>query len=226
MPVKLVPVLALIAVVVSVGFADSINPSTVGPALYLATYRDGGRSLLGFIAGVFAVSTTAGIAAILGPGRLLLSRHPTPHTEHVAELVAGLGLLVVGIVLWFLRGRVGAHVAEREQMVGRSAILVGAGIMAVELPTALPYFAVLLAVAGSGRAWATQVSLVILFNAVFVAPLFAVLLVRWLTGQRGLEWLERQRQALERRAGEAVAILVLLIAVILIAVGAVGLARG
>jgi len=219
-------VLALIGVVVSVGFADSINPSTVGPALYLATYRGGGRSLLGFIAGVFAVSAAAGVALVLGPGRLLLSHHPTPHTEHAAELAAGVCLLVVGIALWFLRGRVAAHVAEREHRVGRSAVLVGAGIMAVELPTALPYFAVLLAVAGSDRARAIQVLLVLLFNAVFVAPLFAVLLVRRVAGQRGLHWLERKRRALERRAGEAAATLVLLIALILIAVGAVGLARG
>lgn len=218
--------LALIGVVVSVGFADSINPSTVGPALYVATYRDGGRSLLGFIAGVFAVSAAAGVVLVLGPGRLLLSRQPTPHTEHVAELVGGLCLLVVGIVLWFLRRRVGIHVAEREQLVRRRAILVGAGIMAAELPTALPYFAVLLAIAGSGRGRATQISLVLLFNAVFVAPLVVILLVRRLAGQRGLGWLERRRQALERRAGEAVAILVTLIAVILIAVGAVGLSRG
>lgn len=218
--------LALIGVVVSVGFADSINPSTVGPALYLATYRDGGRSLLGFIAGVFGVSAAAGIVIVLGPGRLLLTRHPAPHTEHVAELVGGLCLLVVGIALWLMRRRVVAHVAEREQTVGRSAILVGAGIMALELPTALPYFAVLVAIAGSGRARTTQISLVLLFNAVFVAPLFAILLVRRLAGQRGLDWLERQRYVIERHAGEAVAILVLLVAVILIVVGAVGLARG
>jgi Kef-type K+ transport system membrane component KefB len=219
-------VVALIGVVVSVGFADSINPSTVGPALYIATYRDGGRRLLGFIAGVFAVSTTAGIVLLLGPGRLLLSHHPTPHTEHLAELVGGLCLLVAGIALWVLRGRVVAHVVEEERRVRRSTILVGAGIMAVELPTALPYFAVLAAIAGSSRGRPTQISLVLLFNVVFVAPLLVILLVRSIAGQPGLDWLERQRQRLERRAGEAVAVLVLVIAVVLIAVGAVGLAGG
>ena len=44
--------LALLGIVLSVGFADSINPSTVVPALYLTSGRNPGRALLGFIAGV------------------------------------------------------------------------------------------------------------------------------------------------------------------------------
>ncbi len=219
-------VLALLGVVVSVAFADSINPSTLGPALYLAAFRDGGRGVLAFTLGVLAVSTAAGIALVLGPGRLLLAHHPTPHTEHLVELVAGLALVGVAAVLWRARGRLHAHVAEREELVRRHAVLVGAGIMAVELPTALPYFAVIVAVAGSGRPVATQLALIMLFNLVFVAPLFAVFLVRQLAGTRGRSWLERRREAIDRHAGVAVAIVVLVIALILVAVGSTGLARG
>ena len=89
----------------------------------------------------------------------------------------------------------------------------------------LPYFAVIAAIAGSGRSATLQLSLIVLFNLVFVAPLAAILVIRWAAGASGTVWLERRRDALERYAGEAVAALVLLIAVILVAVGTAGLLK-
>ena len=218
--------LALLGVVISVGLADSINPSTVGPTLYLASGRDAGRSLLGFIAGVFVVSAAAGVVLVVGPGHALLADRPSPHTEHVVEVCAGIVLVALAAGLWLARTRVARRVIRNERVIQRTSILVGAGIMAVELPTALPYFAVIAAVAGSGRAVTTQVGLILLFNLVFVAPLLAVLAIRQLAGTRGVDWLVTARERLERHAELLVPALVLLVSVILIAIGAVGLARG
>jgi len=216
-------VLALIGVVVSVGFADSINPSTVGPGLYLASYFDGARSLGGFILGVFAVSAAGGVALVFGAGNLVRAHHPTAHTEHLVELAAGIALAAVSVAVWVLRARVSVHVIQAESKARRASFLVGAGIMAVELPTALPYFAVIAAVSGSGRPLFTQIMLVLLFNLVFVAPLLGILAVRTLAAQRGVAWLARQRLRFERHAGAVVASLMLLIAVILFGVGLDGL---
>jgi cytochrome c biogenesis protein CcdA len=215
--------LALLGVVVSVGLADSINPSTVGPTLYLASVRGGGHGLLGFIAGVFIVSAAAGVVLVLGPGHFLLAHRPNAHTEHLVEVCAGVALVAVAAGLWLARKRVARRVVRNEQTVQRTSILVGAGIMAVELPTALPYFAVIAAVTSSGRAVTTQVALVLLFNLAFVAPLLAVLAIRQLAGPRGLDWLTATRERLERHAEQLVPALVLLVAVILLAIGTVGL---
>ena len=124
--------LALLGVVISVGLADSINPSTVGPTLYLASGRDAGLSLLGFIAGVFVVSAAAGIVLVVGPGHALLAHRPSPHTEHVVEVCAGTILVVLAAGLWFARARIARRVIRNEQVIQRTSILVGAGIMAVE----------------------------------------------------------------------------------------------
>jgi len=58
--------------VASIGAADSLNPSTVGPALLLATAHKPVQALASFTAGVFLVPFVAGALVILGPGELLL----------------------------------------------------------------------------------------------------------------------------------------------------------
>ena len=217
--------LALLGIVLSVGFADSINPSTVVPALYLASGRNAGRALLGFIAGVYGVSTAAGIVLVLGPAHALLLHPPHPHTEHLVEVYAGVALIVLAGGLWLGRKRVARRIVLNERAVQRSSALVGAGIMAVELPTALPYFAVIAAVAASRQTATTQVALIILFNLVFVAPLLAVFAIRQLAAARSVDWLTAARERLERHAAALVPALVLLIALILLALGTAGLTR-
>ncbi|MEN3341279.1 MAG: Sap, sulfolipid-addressing protein [Actinomycetota bacterium] len=217
-------VLALLGVVVSVAFADSINPSTVGPALYLASGRDAGRGLLAFIAGVFGVSAAAGVVLVVGPGQALVPPHPHPHAEHLVEAGAGVALVVLAGVLWLARTRVARRVIRNERSLEGRTILVGAGIMAVELPTALPYFAVLAAVTGSGRALATQIALVLLFNLVFVAPLLGVLAICRLAGTRGRDWLSGARRRVDEHAEGIVPGLVLLVGLALLALGTTGLA--
>ena len=223
------PMLALLGVVVSIGLADSMNPSTLGPALYLASDRHAGRRLLGFIAGVFVVSATAGVVLVIGPGRALLAHRLSLHSEHVAEICAGAILVVIAVVLWLGRGHVARRIGRKERSDGalqRGSILAGAAIMAVELPTAVPYFAVIAAVTGSRQSLTTQVALILLFNLIFVAPLLAVLVVRELAGERGVEKLVRTRERLERLAHMLIPALVFLVGMILIAIGAVGLYRG
>jgi cytochrome c biogenesis protein CcdA len=214
---------ALLGVVLTIGLADSINPSTIGPALLLASGRDAGRRLLGFIAGVFAVSATAGVAVVVGPGRALLAHRPNQHTEQLAEVVGGAALLVLAVVLYLTRKRFARRIVESGETVQRTSFLAGAGIMALELPTALPYFAVIAAVTGSGRTLATKVALILLFNLMFVAPLAAVLVIRQLAGPPALEALARTRERLERHAVILVPALVFFIALILLAIGIVGL---
>ena len=52
--------LALIALALSIGIVDSLNPSTIVPALYLATGKSALRNLSQFIAGVVGWGRTVG----------------------------------------------------------------------------------------------------------------------------------------------------------------------
>ena len=146
-------VLRLIGIAISIGLADSLNPSTIGPALYLAAGERPRETVSKFTLGVFAVYLLGGLLIAAGPGQLLLSLIPRPSrlVRQLLEVTVGVVMLAVGAILWRHRNRL----VEREPPIPRpgshSSALLGAGISAVELPTAFPYFFAIAAIVGRGR---------------------------------------------------------------------------
>ena len=219
--------LALLALIVSIAAADSLNPSTLAPALFFAIGPHGRRDVVTFALGVFAVSFAGGLALTFGPGQALLTRvsKPSPHTVHLIELVAGGAALPAAAMLWRVRARVAARLAGGKQPSGRSAWLVGAGIMAVELPTAVPYFAAIAAIVESGHRDTTQIVLVLLYNVVFVAPLIVLFAVLALAGARGTQIAARARVQLDLWAPRVAPAALGVASAVLLTLGAIGLAR-
>jgi cytochrome c biogenesis protein CcdA len=218
-------VLALIALVVSIGAADALNPSTLAPALFFAVGPHGRRDVAGFALGVFAVSLAGGLALTFGPGQALLTRvsKPSPHTVHLIELVAGGAALPAAAVLWHARAHFAARLARRSQTGERSAWLLGAGIMAVELPTAVPYFAAIAAIVESGHSDTTQVVLLLLYNAAFVAPLLLLLVILAVAGARGAQIAARARLQLDLWAPRVAPAALAVASVVLLTLGLIGL---
>ena len=217
--------LALLALVVSIAAADSLNPSTLGPALYFAIGPHGRRDVATFGLGVFGVSFAGGLGLTFGPGQALLAHvsKPSPHTVHLIELVAGGAALPAAAVLWRARARVAARLAGGKEPSGRSAWLVGAGIMAVELPTAVPYLAAIAAIVESGHSDATQIVLVLVYNVVFVAPVIVLFAVLELTGARGAQLAARARLQLDRWAPRLAPAALGVASGVLVTLGTVGL---
>src|SRR5204862_7112454 len=122
---KLAPVLLLVLLVVSVGLVDSINPSTVVPALLYALGAHARRDVAGFTAGVFATSTLGGLLLVFGPGQALLAivSHPRPRVVHAVEAGAGVVLLGVAVFLWLKRADVARRLAEQRVHRRRGALL-------------------------------------------------------------------------------------------------------
>lgn len=216
----------LLGLVISIGIADSLNPTTIGPALYLAAGQHPRRQVAEFTLAVLAVYLLGGLAIALGPGQLLLSLVPRPgrHLAYILETVAGVAMLAAAAFLWGYRDRLAQSNSPEFRGRGRSGALLGATITAVELPTAFPYFAAIAAIVGANLDVAQQVFLIVVFNVCFIAPLLGILATLTFAGPDAQRILTTGRLWLEARWPAVLAILALLAGLIVTVLGVTGLA--
>lgn len=225
-----------LGLVISIGLADSLNPSTIGPALYLAARSHPRRRVLQFTASTFAVFFLGGVILVLGPGHAILALvpHPGPSARYILETIAGVALLVAAAVLWRRRSR-GArgHAAPHESAVAtrvakfaRNPVLLAATISVIELPTALPYFAAIAAVVGSGTGLPSQILLIAIYNACFVLPLLVIVGMLTVYGEQTTEILGRVRDYLRKRWPTVAAVVALIAGVFVVTLGVTGLLGG
>lgn len=219
----------LLGLVITVGLADSMNPSTIAPALYLATGRDAKRDLIQFTLGAVGIYLLGGVLLVVGPGQALLALvpHPAALTRYILETIAGTVVLVGGLILWRRRRQLGQRPLPTPRSGGRSAFVLGLSIMLVELPTAFPYFAVIAAVVGSGASVGSQLILIVIFNLCFALPLVAILATVVFAGDRAGPLLAKGRDFLQRRWPVLLAGLLILAGAFVTVLGVTGiLGRG
>ncbi|WP_249020033.1 GAP family protein [Conexibacter sp. S30A1] len=219
--------LRLIGIMIAVGLADSLNPSTMAPALYIASQPRARNALAQFTAGVFTIYFLGGALIALGPGQLILSLvpRPDPTARHVLESLAGVVLLVAAGLLWVHRDRLGARQLPVFTGRNRAHWLLGASIMAIELPTAFPYFGALTAVIGSGVDVPRRLFLIGLFNVCFVMPQLAMMAALTFAGDHAQEYLGRASAFLRRHWPVLLAVVAVVAGLITIALGATGTYR-
>jgi cytochrome c biogenesis protein CcdA len=223
---KMRRMLRLLSIVAAIGLADSLNPSTVAPALFLATGEHGRKRVLQFTLGVFAVYFLGGALIALGPGQLALALVPEPdaHTRATLEVVAGGLLVAAGALLWRLRARLRRRRLPLVEASQRSSFVLGASITAIELPTAFPYFGAIAAIVGSGYGPVHQILLLGVFNVCFVLPLLAILAVLWFAGDAAQARLEALRAHLGHQWPVIAAGLAIVLGGLIIYLGVIGLA--
>jgi cytochrome c biogenesis protein CcdA len=220
--------LRLIGLVLSISLADSMNPSTIAPGLYLASGKEPRRNLIQFTAAVFAVNLVGGAAIALGPGEALLALVPHPgHTaRYVAETVAGVVMLVAAALLWQRRTKLAGRELPSPRTDGKSSALLGATIAGVELPTAFPYFAAIAAIVGSGYGPIHQLIFLALYNGGFVLPLLAILLIVEIKDDEAQKILGSVRDWLQRNWPVLLAGLALIAGLFVAFLGITGLLSG
>lgn len=216
-----------IGVVISVGLADSLNPSTVGPALFLATAHRGVWRVAQFTIGVFSVTFAGGLLLTIGPGRLLLDLvpHPQGTVRHVVELVAGVVLLAAAVALWVGRRSLARRELPGGRSSGGSAFIAGASLAAIELPTAAPYLAVIAATVASTASVPQEIALLLLYNVAFVLPLLAIIVAVLVAGERADPLLRRAGAWLQRRWPVVLSGLLLFVGSVLTVLGGSGLVK-
>jgi cytochrome c biogenesis protein CcdA len=222
-----------LGLVLSISLADSLNPGTIGPALFLAGGESPRRRVLGFTAGTFAVFLLGGLILTLGPGRAILALvpHPDATTRYILETAAGAAMLIVGGVVWRRRERIQRRARDSDDdepgrmasSAQRNPVLLGATLAVVELPTAFPYFAAIAAIVGSGTHLTHQILLVVIYNLVFVLPLLVIVLMLSVLGERTVGILSAIRRWARGRWPTLVGAVALLAGAFVITLGVTGL---
>ena len=220
--------LRLLGVVVSIGLADSLNPSTLAPALYLATGEHAVRDLIQFTLGVVGVYLLGGLLLVIGPGEAILALVPHPHAtaRYVLETIAGVVMLAAAVLLWTHRYRLAKprNDDENRKQAGRPALLLGVTITVVELPTAFPYFAAIAAIVGSGEGLVHQLVLVVIYNACFILPLVLIIVVVEVAGDQAERILSGVRDFLQQHWPVILAAVALVAGLFTTVIGVLGLA--
>lgn len=220
--------LRALGLVLAIALADSVNPSTNVPGLFLASGRRPRRSVLEFAGGVFAVFLAGGLILTLGPGHAILALvpHPTATTRYILETAAGVAMLIVSVTLWRRRGSPcegGREVGSAEETRRRPPVVMGAAIAVVELPTAFPYFAAIAAIVGSGLNLGTQIILVAIYDLCFVLPLLGIVLAITVGGEAAVAQLIRARRWLYAHWPTLLSRLALVAGLFVVTLGATGL---
>jgi hypothetical protein len=96
--------------------------------------------------------------------------------------------------------------------------------MAVELPTAVPYFTAVAAILGAHVRATAQIILVCIYNVAFVLPLLVVIAIRAWAGRDATGALVRMRRWLGRRAGAILASVLAAAGTGLLGIGIAGIA--
>jgi cytochrome c biogenesis protein CcdA len=218
--------LRLLGIVISIGLADSLNPSTIAPALYLATGERARDRVAEFTLAVFAVYLVGGAAIAFGARQLIrpLLPHPRHHVTDIIELAIGVAMIAAAALLWRYRRELSDRDPPDFDPHGRSGWLLGASITALELPTAFPYFAAIAAVVGAGPGPVRGLVLLVVFNVCFVLPLLVIVGILTFGGDRSDRLLTAGRSFLQRHWPSVIAGLAFAAGLFVALLGATGIA--
>ncbi len=169
----------LIAPLVAIAALDSLNPTATAIQVYLlSTPKPLARSVL-FILGVFLAYWTAGLLIVLGFGKVITTLMSTAGSFlsnpiiYVLQFIIGAVMLTVG---WTLNtANEQKAVKHPKNLKPTYTFLLGLGVTIWEFPTALPYLAALERVIQARLDLLSIMSVLGLYNVLFVLPLVVLL---------------------------------------------------
>ena len=189
--------------VLGLAVVDSVNPSALAVALWWMARPGAAPRLLAYIAGIALTYATLGVALMLGLG-VAVERYGKAFDHPLVlalQLALGLGMLGYGI---FAPKQSKAASQQPQPRIGGllGMVLLGATVTAIEMVTALPYFAAVALMTSAKLALWQWLPLLLVYNAIFVAPPLLLLGLYLFAGRRLQGRFERWRESLQRGARE------------------------
>ena len=192
-----------IAGVLFLAAIDSINPSAIVVTLWLLSVarEQAPVQVVAYVGAIFITYLLLGVMVVAGIGVVLPSfgdvlRRPP---GLIVQSLVGLALLVYGLTA--------SEKPPSSQVVSRPStrtyaalVLLGIGVTAMELPTAIPYFAAIALIVEAELPIRVWLPLLGLYNVIFVLPPIALLVGHLVFQKRLAEPYAALRQRLESSA--------------------------
>lgn len=184
---------------------DSINPSAIVVTLYLLSTA-GPRApvqVLVYVGAIFVTYFLLGVMLMSGVASLLplLGGVLAGRSGLVVQSLIGLVLLVYSLTASSNRGTE-RPIARPSTRTYGALVLLGVSVTAMELPTAVPYFAAIALMTEAGLPFRTWAPLLCVYNIIFVLPPIALLVGRLVLQARLAETYAALQQTLESGARE------------------------
>jgi cytochrome c biogenesis protein CcdA len=162
----------LVGTVLGIAIFDSLNVSSLAMTSYLVTLPKARKLVQSYLAAIVLLYFGIGLLVVLALHQFVGSL-TTPKIPHAMA-----GLIGASLVLRFFPepGKPKTHPKRPEVMSPKRAFGLGLLMTIFDLSTALPYFGALAVIARSDESIVTVLSLLGLYNAVFVLPCVAIAL--------------------------------------------------
>ncbi len=172
--------------VLALAVIDSINPSALVVTIYLLSQPGAVPRVLCYAAGILVSYLALGVALMLGVGTLF-ERFGAAFDHPVAwgaQAVLGAGMLVFAIAA--PKSSAASTRAPPTPRIGGllGMVVLGATVTAVELVTALPYFAAIAIMVGADLSVTVWAPLLLVYNLIFIFPPLALLGLHVVLGPR------------------------------------------
>lgn len=171
-----------LAYLVALAALDSLNPTTTAFQIYLLSTPKPVFRSVAFVAGVFITYWAAGLAVVLGLGQLNVNIQLPTLAGYIIQLIVGIVLFLVG---WHLQESAPKEQTKRPaQLTVIQAFLIGGAATLWDFPTALPYLAAIERISKMQFDLLTTISVLAIYNTIFVLPLIALLGIYLYLGDR------------------------------------------
>ena len=209
-----------VGIVIAAALADSINPCVFGVLIFLLAYmtrvfKNRARML---VAGIIYIASVYITYFLIGVGIFTLAytaQFAKPFYWFAAFVAIGAGLLEIKDYFWYGKGlslqiipgagqRIRHHAQTLKKMETQHpalsllvAVVLGVFVVFVELPcTGAPYLAILGLL--SQGAYATGIPLLLLYNLIFILPLFVIICIVYMGYSKGLEHWRKEHRGVMR----------------------------
>ena len=206
--------LSIIVSIAALAAVDSINPVELLAGIFLFTAQKPISRFIPYVIGIFLFHLLLGFVFYYGFHYVLdLKIFDSPIFDRSIELIGGILLIVFGLIMKKHNRSKAESILNPKPLY---TFLLGIGITASAIPTSAAYFSALGIVANNELGLDSLGFLLLIYNIIFVLPLFVLLIIYIIFKKNSQKIFESARNFITHRLNAILRIIFVLVGLVLI----------